>query len=189
MTIKYFLSGAAPPATRILLVESGSRHVMERAVGGVERGWPGIVLELCTCYPGLPASSTGFARVWRVTDAPSYGHKWSMAREIAATRPPIAALMFSGEPIMFTWKMLLLMLLPSKILLINENGDFFWLDRPNLATLRQFMGARLGMNGEGMLRGIFRAVLFPVVFLFLLLSAAVSYVTRWSRLLYWKLTD
>ena len=187
--MKYFLSGSSPAASRILLVESGSRRVLERAIAGVERGFPGVSLELCTCYPGLPSAVNAFGRVWRVTDALSYGPKWRMAREIAATRPPIAALLFTGEPIMFNWKMLLLVLLPSKILLVNENGDFFWLDRPNLPTLRQFLGARLGMNGEGLLRGLCRAVAFPVVFLFLLLSAGISYVMRWARLLYWKLTD
>jgi hypothetical protein len=186
--VKYFLSGSSPAATRILLVESGSRRVLERAIAGVERGFPGVTLELCTCYPGVPAAATAFQKVWRVTDAPSYGPKWRMAREIAATRPPIAALLFSGEPVMFTWKMLLLVLLPSKILLVNENGDFFWLDRSNLSTLRQFLGARLGMNGEGLLRGLCRVVMFPLVFLFLLLFAGIGYVVRWSRLLYWKLT-
>jgi hypothetical protein len=187
--VKYFLTGSSPAASRILLVESGSRRVLERAIAGVERGFPGVVLELCTCYPGLPAASNSFERVWRVTDASSYGPKLRMARAIAATRPPIAALLFSGEPIMFTWKMLLLVLLPSKILLVNENGDFFWLDRANLSTLRQFMGARLGMNGEGLLRGLCRVVMFPFVFVFLLLAAATSYLVRWTRLLYWKLTD
>ena len=187
--MRHFLSGSSPAASRILLVESGSRRVLELAIAGVERGFPGVALELCTCYPGLPVASTAFGKVWRVTDAPSYGPKLRMAREIAATQPPIAALMFTGEPIMFTWKMLLLVLLPSKILLVNENGDFFWLDRPNLSTLRQFLGARLGMNGEGLLRGLCRVVMFPLIFLFLLLSAGISYAMRWSRLLYWKLTD
>ncbi len=187
--MRYFLSGAAPPPTRILLVESGSRCVMERAVAGMERGFPGVSFELCTCFPGLPAALTVPARVWRVNDEPSLGGKLRMVRAIAATRPPIAALLFSGEPVMFNWKMILLATLPSKILLINENGDFFWLDRPNLPTLRQFLGARLGMNGEGMVRGLTRVLTFPFVFLFLLLVAAVTYFMRWTRLAYWKLTD
>ena len=141
--------------------------MLERAVAGMERGFPGVAFDLCTCFPGLPATSTVMSRVWRVTDAPSPGAKLRMAREIAATNPPIAALLFSGDPVMFNWKMILLALLPSKILLVNENGDFFWLDRPNLPTLRQFLGARLGMNGEGMLRGLTRVLTFPFVFLFL----------------------
>lgn len=184
--MKYFLSGRSPHADRVLLVESGARHVLERAIQGVERGFPGVRLELCTCFPGLPAASASFDRVWRVTDAPSWGDKWRMAREIAATHPPIAALLFSGDPIMFNWKMALLLLLPSKILLVNENGDFFWLDRPNLPTLRQFVGTRLGMNGEGLLRGASRVAAFPFVLLFLLLVAAVTYSKRWSRLLWWR---
>ena len=151
------------------------------------RGFPGARLELCTCFSGLPAAE--FDRVWRVTEAPSLGAKWSMARAIAGSRPPVAAMLFSGEPILFYWKAALLLLLPSKILLINENGDFFWLDRPNLPTLRQFVGARLGMNGEGMLRGVCRVVSFPFVLAFLMLAGAFTYLMRWTRLLYWKLTD
>jgi hypothetical protein len=187
--MKFFLTGRGPAADRILLVESGSRHVLERAIAGMTRGFPGARLELCTCFPGLPASASDFERVWRVTDAPSLGAKWRMARAIAASRPPVAAMLFSGEPILFNWKAALLVLLPSKILLINENGDFFWLDRTNLATLRQFVGARLGMNGEGMLRGVCRVVAFPFVLVFLLIAGAATYIMRWARLLYWKWID
>jgi hypothetical protein len=186
--MKYFFTGRGPAVDRILLVESGSRHVLERAIAGMTRGFPGVRLELCTCLSGLP-SGADFDRVWRVTDAPSMSAKWQMARAIAASRPPVAAILFSGEPILFYWKAALLLLLPSKILLINENGDFFWLDGPNLPTLRQFVGARLGMNGEGMLRGVCRVVSFPFVLVFLVLAAALTYMTRWSRLLYWKLTE
>jgi hypothetical protein len=183
--MKFFFSGRGPAVDRILLIESGSRNVLERAIAGMQRGFPGASLELCTCFPGLPAAAA-FERVWRVTDAPSLGEKWRMARAIAATRPPVAAMLFSGEPILFNWKAALLLLLPSKILLINENGDFFWLDRPNLPTLRQFVGARLGMNGEGMLRGLCRVIAFPFVLVFLMLAACVTYTMRWSRLLWWK---
>jgi hypothetical protein len=185
--MKYFLTGRGPAVDRILLVESGSRHVLERAIAGMNRGFPGARLDLCTCFAGVPASVSGIERVWRVTDARSLRAKWRMVREIAATRPPVAAMLFSGEPIMFNWKAVLLLLLPSKILLINENGDFFWLDRPNFPTLRQFLGARVGMDGDGMLRGLCRAVSFPFVLVFLILAAGVTYLSRWSRLLYWKI--
>jgi hypothetical protein len=186
--MRFFLTGRGPAVDRILLVESGSRHVLERAIAGMRRGFPDARLELVTCFPGLPGGAS-FNRVWRVTDAPSLGAKWRMARAIAASRPPVAAMLFSGEPVLFNWKAALLLLLPSKFLLINENGDFFWLDRPNLPTLRQFVGARLGMNGEGMLRGVCRVVSFPFVLVFLLLVGVFTYAMRWSRLLYWRLTD
>src|SRR5262245_52795247 len=123
--MRWFLTGRIPEPTRILLVESGSRLVLERAAAGMQRAFPQARLGLCTCFPGLPTPAP--ARVWRVTDARSVGAKLGMAWHMARSRPPVAALLFSGEPIMFNWKILLLFLLPSKIIIVNENGDFFWL--------------------------------------------------------------
>jgi hypothetical protein len=88
---------------------------------------------------------------------------------------------------MFNWKMLLLLLLPSKMILVNEHGDFFWLDRQNLPILRQFIGSRWGVGGDSLIRSLVRVIAFPFVLALLALTAVVTYAVRWTRLLYWRL--
>ena len=185
--MRLFFTGRIPDPTRILLVESGSRHALERAMASMCRHFPNAKFDLCTCFPGLPETAA-FDQVWRVNDARSLRAKLGMARRMAGTRPAIAALVFSGEPIMYNWKLLLLFWLPSKIIIINEHGDFFWFDRKNLAVLRSFVGARFGVGGDALLRALCQVLLFPFVFLYLILYALVTYLARWTRLLAWKLT-
>lgn len=185
--MKWILSGRIPDPARILLVESGTRSAMERAVAMMHHHFPAARFDLCTCFPGVPVGPP-FGQVWRVPEARSLGAKLSLARQIAGTRPPIAALIFSGEPIMFNWKLLLLLLLPSKIIIINEHGDFFWLDRKHLSVLRSFVGARLGVGGDALFRALFQVLLFPFVFLYLAGYALVTYLARWTRLLVWKVS-
>ncbi len=189
--MRYFFSPRIPAAPRILLVESGSRHILERASRSLGAMFPTAQFDLCTCFADLPATPVAGAwhDVWRVTDAHGLSAKLAMALRIARSRPPVAAMLMTGEPIMFHWKMAFLVLLPSKLILVNENGDFFWLDRSNLAPLRQFVGARWGGGGEDAFRGLFRILLFPLVFLFLLISGALTYLGRWMRLAWWRLSS
>jgi hypothetical protein len=185
--MRWFLSGRVPPPERILLVESGSRHLLERAAAEMSRHFPEARFDLCTCFPGAPAAPA-VDRVWRVNEARSLGAKLSMAGSIVRARPPIAALLFSGEPVMLNWKLLLLLALPSKIIVVNEHGDFFWLDRKHLTVVRTFLGARMGVGGDAFLRAIFQILVFPIVFLYLVCYTLVTYLARWTRLLLWRLT-
>jgi hypothetical protein len=183
--VRFFFNTRVPEAASILMVESGSRHVLERAMSGLSKIFPESQFDLCTCFPGLPPAPVH--HVWRVTEAHSLSAKLGMAMRIRRSRPPIAAVLATGEPVMFNWKILLLLLLPSKIIVVNENGDFFWLDRSNLSILRQFLGARWGVNGEEMVRAFCRLLAFPFVLLFLLVSGLITYVKRWVRLAFWRL--
>ena len=183
--MRYFLRRRVPEVGRILLVESGGRAVMEKACQRMTAMFPGARFELCTCYPGAPASSAP-DRVFRATDAPGFFAKLKMLRAIRRARPPVAALLFTGEPILFWWKLAILVLAPAKILVVNEHGDFFWLDWGNRAVVRQFMLARAGVNGAEILRRACRILVFPFVFLFLGLYALCAYLVRWTRLLAWK---
>ena len=113
--MRYFFRRRVPEFSRVLLIESGSRHIAERLLPllyqrpGLER------LDLVTCFPGLPA---GFkaqgGRVWRVTDYPDRSRRARFLRELAAERHRIAVVLSTGEPIMTKWKWLLVARLPVK---------------------------------------------------------------------------
>jgi hypothetical protein len=68
----------------------------------------------------------------------------------------------SGEPIMTKWKWALAVRLPVKVLVVNENGDFFWFDRANWRTVRRFVLFRAGLSGGDAVRTIGRILVFPI---------------------------
>lgn len=185
--MKYFFRRHIPRADRVLLVESGSRWILEKAWERMRPIFPGARYELCTCFPGEP-SPGGSERTFRVTEAPGVGGKLRMLLAMRRSRTPVAALLFTTERILLPWKLALLFVLPSKLLIINENADFFWLDRSNLAVIRRFLAVRAGVNGAELLRAVFRVAVFPLAFVFLAGSALVAHTVRWWRLLSWNIS-
>jgi hypothetical protein len=185
--MRYFLRRHIPQPERVLLVESGSRWILEKAWERMRAIFPGARYDLCTCFPGEPAPG-GCQRVFRVTEAGGLTGKLRMLLAMRRAAAPIAALLFTTEPILRTWKLALLLLLPSKLLIVNENADFFWLDRSNLGVIRQFMAVRAGVGGAEFLRSAFRIAVFPFVLIFLAISALCAYAVRWTRLLVWSLS-
>ena len=185
--MRYFFRSRIPEPRTVLLVESGSRSVMEKAYARMTPIFSQARFELCTCFPGVPAPG-GFERVYRVTEATDAASKWNMLLAMRRSRPPVAALLFTTDPILFRWKLLLMLLLPSKLLVVNENADFFWLDWSNRDLIRRFLGARLDVEGAELLRAAFRLLLFPFAFTFLACYALFAYLGRWLRLLSWSLS-
>jgi hypothetical protein len=183
--MRFFLRSRIPAPGRVLLVESGSRAVLEKAWERMRAIFPGARYDLCTCFAGEPQPG-GLECVFRVTGAARAGGKRKMLLAVCRRRPAIAALLFTGEPILLRWKLALLLLLPSKVLVVNENGDFFWLDWSNRRVMAQFLASRAGLNGFRLLRSTCRALVFPFVLLFLLVNALVAYTRRWLRLLAWR---
>ena len=170
----------------VLLVESGSRSVMERAYARMRPIFSRARFELCTCFPGVPAPG-GFERVYRVTEAPDVASKWKMLLAMRRSRASVAGLLFTRESVLLRWKLLLMFFLPSKLLVVNENGDFFWLDWSNRASILRFLGARMDVEGAELLRTAFRLLLLPFVFLLLACYALFAYLGRWLRVLSWSL--
>lgn len=150
--------------------------------------FPGARYDLCTCFPGLPRLPAGeFENVYRVSEAAGAFNKLRMILAVRRSRPSIVGAIFSAEPIMAPWRLALLAALPAKVVVINENGDFFWLDWANRRTLRQFLRTRAGLDASGLLQGAYKAVVFPFVVAFLALTAVGLYARRWLRLLTWNL--
>ena len=58
--------------------------------------------------------------------------------------------------------------LPVKVFVINENGDYFWVNREQSANVREFCLVRMGLSGEGAIRTIGQLLIFPFGLLFLL---------------------
>jgi hypothetical protein len=182
--VRYFLTGRQPAPSAILLVESGSRRLLEGVIGGLRQAWgPDIRIDVATCYSALPRGfGPGSTRVYRVSEARKLGPRLRVLRELARNRYSQMGIVCSGEPILMKWKWLLALGLPAKVFVINENCDYFWLDRKHLSAIRQFVTARAGMAGTGVVRTPARLIAFPFTLAWLALYAAAVHTRRLLRL-------
>ncbi len=189
-TMRGFLTRRTPPFTRVLLIESGSRALYETLLPGLYKTHDdNIRVDLATCYGGVPEGfRTEAGAVYRVTGYPGRGRK-RLYRELLANRYTVAGMICSAEPIMTKWKWALALRLPSKVFVLNENGDYFWLDWGHWKVIRHFVAYRAGLTGSGAVRTIARLLLFPLTLLYLLLYAAAVHLRRRVRLMLMKEVD
>jgi hypothetical protein len=178
--VRYFLTRRLPQASRILLVESGSRYLLEGLISGIRETYGAkIFVDLVTCYPGLPAGfDPATTDVYRVTDYHGRAGRARLYRELARNRYSIAGIICSTEPIMAKWKWAIAARLPAKVFILNENGDYFWIDYSHWADIRHFVLYRAGLAGAGAVRTLARLALFPFTLLFLLCYAAIAHLAR-----------
>ena len=181
--MKWVLSQEQPPGTRILLIESGSRSILEGTIAHLQSGWgEGMPIDLVTCYAGLPAGLDENARVFRVADFGTPELRRQMLTELWGRDYAYAGMICAAEPIMNKWKWWLAARVPAKFFVINENGDYFWLNRRNTKAMRGFVLVRMGLSGAGAARTLGRLLVFPFSVLYLLLYAGVVHARRFFRL-------
>jgi hypothetical protein len=183
-SVRNLLTGSLPPdVTSILLVESGTRGLLEGLIDGLRQSWGDrIFIDLVTCYATLPK---GFqaenTRIYRVADYRGRQARARLYRELAQNRYSLMGIVCSAEPVMTKWKWALALRIPAKIFIINENGDYFWLDRKNLGPLRRFVLYRSGLTEAGAVRTLARLISFPFTLLYLLLYATAVHARRALR--------
>jgi hypothetical protein len=181
--VRYFFTGRRIPVNAILLVESGSRGLLEKIVPSLRQTWGSDVpIDLVTCYSGLPR---GFqpetTRVYRVADYRGSHGRHRLYRELARNRYSMLGIVCSEEPVMTKWKWVLAFRTPAKVFIVNENGDYFWFDRQHLGVIRRFVLLRTGLAGAGAVRTLTRLFSFPFVLVYLLLYAAAVHARRALR--------
>jgi hypothetical protein len=181
--MRYCVSARIPEPRAILLVESGSRSILEAVIPGLRRTWgENIPIDLVSCYATLPEGfDPATARIFRVADFRGRRARAGLVRRLRQNRYSLVGIICSGEPLMTKWKWMLALRLPAKIFVINENGDYFWLDRKHLKPIRQIVLLRAGLAGAGAVRTLARVVLFPLSLLYLLAYASVVHARRALR--------
>ncbi len=179
MRMRYFFRRRVPEFTRVLVIESGSRGVVERILPALyER--PAQRVDLATCFAGSPRGfDTERGAVYRVNEYA--GRRRRLVAELAANRYTIGVILCTGEPIMTKWKWLLAARLPVKVLVVNENGDYFWLDYSNWRIVRHFVLVRAGLSGAGAVTTLGRLLVFPFTVAYLLLYTAIVHLRRKVR--------
>jgi hypothetical protein len=180
--LRLFFTRATPPFTKVLLIESGARRLFDDLIAGLyETYGEQLEIDLLTCYAGVPQGFRG--KVFRVTDYRGAAARRQLYAELAAENYPIAGIICSGEPIMFKWKWALAGRLRSKIFVLNENGDYFWIDWSHLNVMVHFALYRAGLTGAAAIPTITRLVFFPLTVSYLLLYAGFVHLRRKLRTL------
>jgi hypothetical protein len=186
--MRWFLSRAVPNPARVLLLESGPRAVAERLIPRLREVFgPQTPIDLLTCLPsdpvGLrPGAEAQAAQVWRATDCPDRRSRWRLLREIRSRGYPVTAVLCADSPLMASWRTAALFVLPSKFLIVNENADFFWLDRGHWRNLLQLWMHRSGVFEESAVRAAARLAAFPFTLVFLVGYAGYVHLVRGMRL-------
>jgi hypothetical protein len=181
--VRYFFTGRQIPVDAILLVESGSRGLLEKIVPSLRQTWGSDVpIDLVTCYSSLPRGlHPETTRVYRVSDYRGRQGRRKLYRELARNRYSMQGIICSEEPVMTKWKWVLAFRIPAKVFIVNENGDYFWFDRQHLGIIRRFVLLRTGLAGVGAVRTLTRLLSFPFTLLYLLLYATTVHARRAMR--------
>jgi hypothetical protein len=181
--MRYFLTGRMPEVRSILLVESGSRRLVEGLLPKLRASWGGDArIDVVSCFSGLPLGfDAETTRIYRVSDFRGRAARRRLYRELVANGYSHMGVICSGEPLMSRWKWALLWKIPAKVFIVNENGDYFWLARTHTRILRKFVLQRTGLAGSGAVRILARLITFPFTLLYLLLYAAVQHTRRALR--------
>src|SRR5277367_5382847 len=125
--------------TRVLLIESGSRSLIEGLIPHLRASWArDIPIDLVTCYGGLPVGFAAGTNVYRVTDYSSPEGRNELLRQLRSENYSFVGMICSGESIMTWWKWLIALKVPAKVFILNENGDYFWMNREHAGVAREF---------------------------------------------------
>jgi hypothetical protein len=178
--LRRFFLRAIPPIHRILLVESGSRHLYDTLIPKLFQIFgEELEIDLVTCFAGVPQGFRG--TVYRVT---AYTEPVSRAQLLATLRASdygAIGIICAAEPIMTKWKWWLAAKIPAKLLVVNENCDFFWADIGQWRLILHFLFFRAGFTGATAVPAVARFLFFPVTLTYLLLYAGAVHLRRKIR--------
>jgi hypothetical protein len=180
--MRLFFSRATPEFTQLVLVESGSRYILDNLLPGLTRLYgERLRIDLVTCFTGVPAGFPPGSRIFRVWDYPTPAARKHLLKELLAAQPQVCGIICSGEPVMTKWKWWLAFRITAKVFVLNENGDYYWFDYSNWRTMLHFIFFRLGLTGADPFTTLTRLLLFPFTLCYLLLYAAVVHLRRKVR--------
>jgi hypothetical protein len=178
--VRHFFTSRTPPFTRALLIESGSRRLLDSLVPSLYQFYgEALEIDLVTCFAGVPEGFRG--TVYRVADYSGRAGRKRLYAELVSRGYPILGMICSGESIMTKWKWALAARVPAKVFALNENGDYFWVDWSHWRVILHFALFRAGLTGAAAIPTIARLVFFPVSLAYLLTYAGLVHLRRKLR--------
>jgi hypothetical protein len=180
--LRYFFSRHVPDARRVLLVESGPRHLIEDILPGLYTQPVNQRVDLFTCFSGLPRGfDTGRGEVFRTHDYQGRAARRRLYSMLRHRGYDILGILCADTPVMAKWKWALAWQVPAKVFILNENCDYFWFDYTQWRTMLHFLLFRAGLTGAEGAATVARLVFAPFVLLYLLGFAAYIHLRRALR--------
>jgi len=180
--LRGFFTQRVPPFRRILLVESGSRRILDRLIPHLfEVHGETLEIDLVTCFGDAPQAFRG--KIFNVNEYRGRDARRRLYSTLAARHYDLAGIVCSAEPLMTKWKWALAWKLDAKLFVVNENCDYFCVHWPQTRTIVHFALFRAGLTGGAAIPTIARLLFFPFVLAYLLAYAAVVHLRRKLRTL------
>lgn len=180
--MRNFFSRHIPHLDRVLLVESGSREILDSLLPGlVEQYGDRLRVDLVTCFHGQPEHLPESSTIYRVWDYPDRASRNRLAAVLRQRSYSACGIICSGEPIMTKWKWWLASEVPVKLFVLNENCDYYWFDFSNWRIMLHFALFRAGLTGADAVTTLTRLLLFPFTLCYLLLFAVAVHLRRKVR--------
>jgi hypothetical protein len=181
--VRYYRRSWIPPFARVLIVESGSRSLVEGLLPGIYSTYgPETAVDVVTCYAGAPRGlNLDSGCVFQVSDyGPQDRHR--LLAQLLDRHYTILGIICSAEPIMTKWKWWLTWKIPAKVFILNENGDYFFVHLANWRIIFHFVLFRAGLTGSQAVHTLGRLLLFPFTLAFLAGFAGWVHLKRRLRL-------
>ena len=140
-----------------------------------------VTIDLLTCYEGVPSALRVGGMVFNVNEYHGREARKRLYAELDAREHTVTGIICSGEPIMTKWKWALASRQKSKVFVLNENCDYFWIDYGHARTITHFMLFRMGLTGASAISTIARLIAFPFMLAYLILYAGVVHTLRKLR--------
>jgi hypothetical protein len=178
--LKRFLSKRIPKLNNLVLVESGDREIVEKLLPSLYQHC--LYIDLVTCFAGPPQHfHAARGRIYDIADYQGREGRKRLYAELWDKRYSAVGIVCADQPIMTKWKWAIAAQLPGKLFVVNENVDYFWVDRGNWKTVRHFALFRAGLSGADAVRTLTQLAVFPFTILYLLLYAGWIHGRRWFR--------
>jgi hypothetical protein len=156
------------------------REVTERILPVLYSQSPYI--DIVTCYGSAPAGfDASRGQCYDIGDFQGSAGRKRLMAELWGKYYSGVGIICDETPIMFKWKWLIAGRLPGKLFVVNENCDYFWVDRGTAHIVWKFVLFRLGLTGADAARTLTQVALFPFTVAYLLAYAGWVHARRALR--------
>lgn len=187
--MRYFSRNSSSQMSPVLLVESGPRELSLRFLPILRKVCgEGVEVDIFSCLPPpVGSDASGLRDFYRSQDFQNRAARTDLVRKLRANRYQAVILLCANSPLLFRWKWVLALRLPTKVLIANENADCFWLDSAHWRPAKSMLAERFGLRGSGFFRLFGQLLLFPWILLYLILFAlVVNTLSRLRPLFGWR---
>jgi hypothetical protein len=183
--VRRFLVRAQPSFERILLIESGPRESGDKALRflyGVKRA---AQIDLLTCFSTAPDSfDAARGCVYSVHDREVVANRSRFIGKLARNPYTLVAVLCTGSPILQRWKWAIALRTSARLILMNEEANYFTADVWNLETARLMLLKRLSDRATALagLSGLLSWIFASFTVGYLCLYTGMVHLRRWTRL-------